>query len=225
MQMPFTTEQFLNVFRNYNESFPYLPLLTYAAGLAALLLAGRKSRSSNRAILAILGLFWLWNGSAYHLGFFRTINPAAAIFGVLFLLQGVLLVVAAVSARDLRLELSRTFTGVVGASFIAYAMVVYPLLGHLFGHAYPYSPVFGMAPCPTTIFTFGVLLLARRKVPMYLFAIPFLWSVVGFGAAISLQIYEDLGLTVAGLLGTALGLRRAQKLPGHETVERKEGRR
>jgi hypothetical protein len=44
-------------------------------------------------------------------------------------------------------------------------MVVYPLLGIRFGHSYPRAPLFGVAPCPTTIFTFGLLLWATRSVP------------------------------------------------------------
>jgi len=55
-------------------------------------------------------------------------------------------------------------------------------------------------PCPTTIFTFGVLLFANKKVPPHLLFIPLLWSVIGFTAALNLTIYEDIGLLVAGLI-------------------------
>jgi hypothetical protein len=57
---------------------------------------------------------------------------------------------------------------------------------------------------PTTIFTLGVLLLARPRVAPWLVAIPFLWSLLGVSAAAQLGIREDLGLVVAGVLGTAL---------------------
>jgi len=72
------------------------------------------------------------------------------------------------------------------------------VLGYNLGHVYPYSPTFGL-PCPTTIFTFGILLFTNEKMPVHLLIIPLLWSVIGFTAAINLIIYEDTGLLIAGL--------------------------
>jgi hypothetical protein len=89
-------------------------------------------------------------------------------------------------------------------------MLGYPLLGSAFGHLYPVSPVFGVAPCPTVIFTFGLLLWSTARVPGYVLVIPFLWSLLGFSAAVSLGMREDYGLVVAGLLGTALLLLRGR---------------
>ena len=92
----------------------------------------------------------------------------------------------------------------VGWAFVVYAMVVYPIIGALSGHGYPNSPAFGLVPCPTTIFTFGLLLWSDRKVPKYLLVLPFVWSLIGFTAALTLGIREDYGLLVAGLVGTAM---------------------
>jgi hypothetical protein len=75
-------------------------------------------------------------------------------------------------------------------------------------------PVFGVTPCPVTIFTFGLLLWTERPVPRLLLVIPFLWSLVGVSAAISLDRGEDLGLVVAALLGTALLLWRNHRAVG-----------
>ena len=82
--------------------------------------------------------------------------------------------------------------------------MIYPVLNYAFGHSYPKMPVFGVAPCPVTIFTFGMLLWMKEKVPLHVVAIPFLWSLVGASAAIHLGIVEDYGLLVAGLLGSVL---------------------
>ncbi|MCU0579417.1 MAG: DUF6064 family protein, partial [Desulfobacterota bacterium] len=58
-------------------------------------------------------------------------------------------------------------------------------------------------PCPTTIFTFGILLFTSGRLPKTVLAIPFIWSIIGFTAALTLGILEDIGLLVAGLFGTA----------------------
>jgi hypothetical protein len=40
-----------------------------------------------------------------------------------------------------------------------------------------------------------------EKIPWYRIIIPFLWSLIGFSAALQLSIYEDFGLVFAGLTG------------------------
>jgi hypothetical protein len=89
--------------------------------------------------------------------------------------------------------------GVLGSIVILYGLLIYPILGHAIGHVYPGNPTFG-APCPTTIFTFGILLWSVG-LPRYVLIIPTLWSIIGFFAAVSLGIREDIGLLVAGLAG------------------------
>jgi hypothetical protein len=91
-----------------------------------------------------------------------------------------------------------------------YALVIYPVLGLLAGHRYPSAPTFGL-PCPTTIFTFGVLLLAREKLPRFLFAIPMVWALIGFTAAFAFGVYEDYGLLIAGLALIVLALLKNKK--------------
>ena len=71
------------------------------------------------------------------------------------------------------------------------------------GHTYPENPTFGL-PCPTTIFTFGILLWAKDKIPMYIIGIPLIWAVIGFTAALNLGIKEDTGLLVAAILSVVL---------------------
>jgi hypothetical protein len=102
--------------------------------------------------------------------------------------------------------------GIAGLIFIIYATVIYPVVGMLVGHGYPQSPVFGVAPCPTVIFTFGFLLWAPERVPIKVLIPPVLWAAVGTSAAVNLGMFEDLGLLVAGLATTVLVVYRNRKL-------------
>ena len=96
--------------------------------------------------------------------------------------------------------------GNVGGALIAYAAMVYPILSYLAGHVFPASPGFGLGtvPCPTTIFTFGLLLWTTSPVLKRLLVVPFLWLLIGLSAPINYSIYEDVGLVVAGLVGVSL---------------------
>jgi hypothetical protein len=203
MDLPFTIGQFLQVFERYNAAIWPLQLLAYAAGIAVVALAAARSPIAGRAAAAVLAALWLVNGTGYHLSFFREINPAAIGFGVLFIVQAAFMIWQGVFHDRLQPFLRKDARTVVALIAIAYATLGYPLLGYLLGHVYPAAPVFGVAPCPTTIFTLGVLLLARPAAPAWLFAIPVAWSAVGGSAAFVLQVREDLGLIAAGLAAIA----------------------
>jgi hypothetical protein len=67
-------------------------------------------------------------------------------------------------------------------------------------------PTFGL-PCPTTIFTIGVLAFLKRPHPRSVFIVPVLWCVVGATAAFVLGVTQDLALIVAGTVGIILLIR------------------
>lgn len=141
-------------------------------------------------------------GATYHLLHFTAINPAAWLFGAAFLVQGAAFLVA---ARGRRLVFAPGRGGArrgFGQVLIAYAGVLYPLLGRLAGHPWAEIPAFGVTPCPTTIFTFGILLLASASVPRWLPVIPALWAVVGGSAAVLLAVPQDWMLLVGGSAAT-----------------------
>ena len=211
MKIPFTVEQFFDLFGTYNTAIWPVQVLAYVLGIVALALAFRESKLSTRIVSGILALFWIWMGIFYHIIHFTVINPAAWIFGIVFVLQGLLFLLVGTIFQRLAFRFILKPLPIIGACFILYAIVIYPLLGISLGHSYPRSPMFGVAPCPTTIFTFGVLLWAIKPVPAYLLVIPLLWSIVGMSAAVNLRVPQDYGLVVAGVLGTALILIQNRK--------------
>jgi hypothetical protein len=220
MTLPFTADQFLEVFKNYNLAIWPMQIIAYVLGIAALLLTIKRARYSGRMMWGVLSFYWLWMGGIYHLIYFASINPAAYGFGLLFIVQGILFAGIGVSKRDIRFRFKFNSSFVVGVAFILYAMLGYPILGHLSGHGFPHSPIYGVAPCPTTIFTYGILLWAEQKIPRYILVIPTLWSVIGFLAAIYLDIHEDIGLLVAGVIGVPLIVFRGREYKSEDRVGR-----
>lgn len=203
MPLPLTVEPFFEVLARYNPAIWPMQALAYALGLACVALAVRPTRRSSPLIAWALGLLWIFIGARYHLAFFRDVSPAASPAGVLFIVEGALLVLAGVVWSRLSFRLVPGPRPVAGLAFAVYALTLYPLLGHLAGHTYPRAPMFGVAPCPTAIFTFGMLLMTDQPVPAWLLPIPFVWSLVGLPAALSLRVPEDLALPVAGVATTA----------------------
>jgi hypothetical protein len=212
MQMPFTAEEFLAMFERYNQAIWPLQIVAYALGLAVIGLAIGKVRQADRLISAILAGFWLWTGIVFQWIFFRQVDETALVFGALFVLQGILFFAVGVVQQKLIFRAGADPIRFVGSLLMLYALVIYPLIGAWVGHGYPHSPLFGVAPCPTTIFTFGLLLWTEAKVPKYLLIIPLIWGMLTIGAALTLGIREDFALPVASLLSTALLLWRDRSM-------------
>jgi hypothetical protein len=205
--LPFTVEQLLGVFERYNVAVWPMQVILHGLALAAAGLAASPLRQSSRIVASVLAFFWLWMGVVYHWLFFTAINPAAYLFGALCVSQGVLFLDAGMVRHSLSFCFTWNVYAAVGGVFLLYALLVYPLFGHLLSHGYPAAPSFGI-PCPATIFTFGLLLWTDRRLPKYLLAIPFLWSLVGSTTAVLLTTTQDFGLLAAGVVGTALILLR-----------------
>jgi hypothetical protein len=197
VELPFTVAEFFSVFERYNLAIYPAQIAVYAAGAIGVAAVLRGGRAADLVASSVLASLWAFTGAGYFLGFFSGVSGIAVPAGALFVLQAALFVAAASSGR-LRFDGRRERLGWV---FVAYAMVLYPLLGAAAGHGFPRSPTFGVTPCPTTIFTWGMLLLASGAVPAWLVPIPLAWSAVGTSAAVQLGVIEDYGLTVAGAVG------------------------
>jgi hypothetical protein len=204
VQLPFTPDQFLSVFERYNRAIEPAPFFAYVAGAVALVFACRGGRRAGRLVLGTLAAFWAVSGAGYHLAFFRAINPVASAFGALFLAEAALLLRAALRREAPAFRLHASARHAAALALAVYALAAYPRIAAAVGHEYPRAPVFGVAPCPTTIFTIAVLLLAEPRPSALLLAIPLAWSLVGSSAAVQLGMTEDYGLALAGLVAVAL---------------------
>jgi Family of unknown function (DUF6064) len=212
MQLPFTAEQFFSVFRLYNSTvWPAQVLLVALAVLAVIFVALRRPWSSV-VVSGILALLWVWLGAVYHLAFFARINPVAYGFGALSILGGLLFAWHGVFHRRLEFAFTSSPRTGLGVALIAFALLVYPVWATLAGHAYPELPTFGL-PCPTAIFTIGLLALSSGTGLRAVLAVPILWSMVGSQAAFLLDVKPDFGLLAAGVVAIGLFVwpARAQK--------------
>jgi hypothetical protein len=222
MRLPFTIDQFLRGFHSYNDAVWPMQWFLNALAIVAVVAAIRGGRRASVAAVAILSVLWVWVGIVYPSAFLGTTNRAAVIMGIPFIIQGILIARLGFSGAS-RLRYERHFDGtsMIGLALVAYALIVYPVLGYMLGHRYPSAPTFGV-PCPTTIFTFGMLLLAALPRARALIVIPIGWTIFATSAVWQLGMWEDLGLPVAAILaaiillfrkpsdrGTAVALARA----------------
>jgi len=207
-------EEFLMVLERYNLAIWPLQIFTYLLGILALFFSLKRKKYSNQIILAILSFFWFWNGIVFCPFYWAPIYKYAYLLGFFCFIQGFLFLIG-IFKPNISFELRSNLYSIIGIIFIIYAMVGYQLLGYLLEHVYPKFFPFGLVPCPTTIFTFGIFLMTDKKFPKYYLIIPFIVTMVGF-LAVYKGIFEDIGLIIAGILGTILIIRRDAQ------VERKD---
>lgn len=163
MAIPFTIDQFYGVLRDYNTAVWPVQWILAALGLAAVVAVLRPQPWTGVAVSAGLGFLWAWIALVYHLAFFTRISPAAYGFAalsaaaVVFIWQGVV-----------RCRLAFRWVpgprATAGVVLITFALVVYPVWSACAGHPHPQTPTFGL-PCPTTIFTIGLLYFAMPPTP------------------------------------------------------------
>ena len=176
--LPFTTEVYFALFEEYNAAIWPAQVVAYGLGALALWLSVRPRPGSDRIIAGVLAVFWLWTGLAYHVAFFDVINVAAPVFGGLFALQALLLAWTGVVRGRLAFRFRPDLFGWAGLGLAAVALALYPLLAWLAGHGWPEAALVGVAPSPTTLLTFGLLLTVEPRSPLHLLVIPVLWSLI-----------------------------------------------
>ena len=214
MNVPASAPELFTVFTRYNTAVwpAQIGLLALALGLLVVVVRGRPGGA--RVVYGGLALLWVWCGAVFFLAFYARyagVAPLAYGMATAFVLQGALFARAAAVAGGGTMALRADVHGMAAAALIGYALLIYPLLASALGQHYPGQPTFG-APCPLTIFTFGLLLLAAARVPGHLLAIPFVWAVLGIFPVLRFGVVEDIGLIAAGLVALPLILGRNRGL-------------
>ena len=196
----------MGVLGDYKRAVWPMQAVLSALALAALFLLFAKRAWSGRAIAAILAFLWAWIAIAYHLLHFARINTLAYAFAAVSFAGALVFLWQGVIRQAMRFAWPGGRRGAIGIALLGYALIAYPAWSWLAGHRYPETPTFGL-PCPTTIFTIGVLAFLSAPVPRSVLVVPLLWSAVGVQAAFVRGVPQDLALGVAGLAGLALALR------------------
>ena len=99
--MQFTYASVVGFFGRYNDSIWPMQFVAYLLVFAALFVAARKTKYSDRIIAAILAFFWLWIGTRFWL-------PSGAGFPP-FYAVGALSAVAMIVYRDRKAVLERAY--------------------------------------------------------------------------------------------------------------------
>jgi hypothetical protein len=203
--LPFDADALFASLAYYHATFWPLQWLALIGAAAAIALPTAAPAHGERASLLLLATAWLWVGLAWHIATFAEINFAAPIYGALFVVEGALLAWAAARGR-VALRFRHHRRHLIGLGLALAALIGYPIIDRLGGVPWTAVRLPGAAPCPTALWTLGLLLLAEGRPPAGLMLLPVLWTVAAAATGWVLGIEQDqlLPLAVATALVVAL---------------------
>ena len=171
------------------------------------LLINTEILHKNKIIGGYIGVLWIWIGIAYHIGYFTLINPAAYIFGILFILQGLFTLFETFRGQKLQFKIDGGIIDYFAYFILFFAIIIYPILLYFLENSIYTTITLGL-PCPSTILTFGFFMLSTRSFTKYLLIIPGIWTIIGTSAAFNFGVYPDYMMLITAIVSTVYLLSR-----------------
>ena len=196
-------EHFFQRMAEYNNAIWPAQLISYALAVVIIIHSIKQWKVSNEINTTIIAIIWIWNGAVTEMLFFSKFQTQYYVWGILWILQGIFFIIIGFK-HTFNYKIQKNWYSYAGILFILYALVVYPLIGSFLGHGFPRGPIFGVAPCPVCVFTFGVLLFVDKKIPISVLLFPLLWAILSLYPIIMMGIIADVGEIVVAVIGFTL---------------------
>ena len=176
----FSENAYYRQFEFYNQAI--WPLHLVALVFAFIILyalyikTDKKPEWAGRVLAILLVASWLWVAVAFLYLRFYQIHVVANWYAFGFVLQAGLLLWYGVIKNRLLLHVKSHFMKITGSALLLMSFIIYPFIALLSGRYWQQFEMFALAPDPTAIATFAILLF--YKVPWVLFVIPVIWLVL-----------------------------------------------
>lgn len=182
--LPFSREAYLRLFELHNAAVWPFGHLFAAAVIGWGLWAVHYGRT--RLLAALLGSTWAFVGWSFFGTHYASLLWAAPHIGVLFGLQGLVLLVGGWRGLLRFDDEAKPRRAVLGRVLLAIAVAGMPLTELVLGRSLLAVGWFGVAPDPTAVGTLGMLLMARTaRWPLWI--IPCAWGVVSALTSVALH--------------------------------------
>lgn len=194
-----STETWWNQIGTYNNAiFPMQIIIMIVAIILTYFLFAKPGTKTNKMMKAYLSFTFAWNGIIFFLIFGKELPG-------IFLGAPLFIIVAILFAWDI--FGNKTQLRLPDIKWQRYLMMfwillafLYPLIGLAFGHYYPKTCIFGVMPCPTTVFALALLVAAIPKVDKKVYVLLLVWALPAFGKCLgALNLYEDCVLFWTGI--------------------------
>lgn len=202
--LSYTADVLQSLLAYYNQALWPGQLLAVALTLLALLLLAFPRRWGAQAIAVVLAAGWLWVGWVYYVVRLGSIDFSAPLYGVAFLLQGLLLLWTGAIRGGLSWAPRLDLYGSVAMLLFLIAVFLLPASVWFESAGWMQLRLVGLMPLPTVLFTVGMLLLTAGKTPLHLTVVPLLWALAAAATAWTLALTAETALAALCVLSTVL---------------------
>ena len=172
----FAEFSYYRLFELYNQALWPWHVLPVCAGLLLLYLYKAKLAWSGRVIAVVLFISWLWVAWAFLYQRFYQIHVVANGYALGFVVQAVLIAWYGMLQNHFQIPKDHTRSTKTGLALVLIAVFIYPLIAVFTGRDAWSFEMFGLAPDPTVLATFGMLLMVRAR--WWLYILPVFWSII-----------------------------------------------
>ncbi|KQP13819.1 hypothetical protein ASF43_17365 [Pseudorhodoferax sp. Leaf267] len=202
----FSPGTYQRMFALYNaQVWPAQCVALPLGGIVWWLLARRHSAWRVACVLVALG--WAFTAWAFHAQRYAGIHTAAPWFAGGFVLQALLLGAMAWPGSGWQPRSGPAWVRRVGLGLTAFAVLLQPFVGLLFGRPWQQAALFGLTPDATAVGTLGLLLLLSRgrarAVGALPWLVPLLWCAISAATLWTLHAPDTWVLVGAALLALA----------------------
>ena len=159
----------------YNAALWPLHAVAFALGVAIVGLCLCPQRAAMRIMMGLLSICWFWVAAAFLHERYASIHWAGGYMAVLFMIEAMLLLVAAFWRSDRIISRRSGTAGTTGVALVIFAVLILPLAGPLASRPWSQVELFGLMPDATALATIGALVLACRRELIAALIIPVAW--------------------------------------------------
>lgn len=206
----FSPRVYYRMLAAYNAALWPAQIVTLLFGVATAVLLMAPVRGRARLVPAGLGVLWIVVAWAFLWNRYATINWGALYVAPVFVIEGVLLIGAAIRGA-LVFPARRDARATAAAALVFVAVLGWPLLAPLSGRPLASAEVFGLFPDPTALATLALLAATRGSIRVVLMIIPALWSLVA--AATLFTLDSATWMLVLAVIGAAIALSVTRPTP------------
>lgn len=172
----FSDKAYYRQFELYNHAIWPLHLIALVFSFVIIYALWKKPVWAGRVIAALLILSWIWVAWAFLFERFYQIHIVANWYAFGFILQAGLISWYGVIKNQFSLFVQSKFRINIGLVLLFIALIIYPLIAFVTDRSWLQFEMFSLAPDPTVIATFAILLLC--KVSAALYVVPIIWLLI-----------------------------------------------
>jgi len=185
----------------YNIAIFPMQIIAMVTGITlTYFLFAKPNAKTNNLMKAYLAFTFAWNGIVFFLIYGKEL-PGTFLGAPLFIITAVLFAADILTKKtEFKLPDARWHNCLT--VFWILCAFLYPLIGLPLGHYYPKTCIFGVFPCPTTVFALALLAAATPKVDKKAYTLLLIWALPSIGKCFgALDLQEDCILFIAGVYG------------------------